>query len=137
MTGSIPDQELWTAVGEGRLTTVSDYRREAARLLTTPAARDTLRSFLHQWLATDRLANLSKDASFYPSFNQALADSMTTELDRFYDNVLWSGSGSLRELFTSNQSFVDERLGQLYGAHVSRDGLPGGDARSRICAKES
>ena len=121
LTGSLPDSGLWTAVAEGRFKTSADYRREAARLLATPAARANLRAFLHQWLATDRTATLSKDSSFYPDFNQGLADSMGQELDRFYDQVMWDGSGSLRELFTSNQGFVDDRLARLYG-------VPGGGA---------
>ena len=123
LTGSIPDKELWMAVSDGRFKTPADYHREAARLLTTPAARDTLRAFLHQWLATDRTATLSKDSGFYPNFDQTLADSMGGELDRYYDSVLWEGSGSLRELFTSNHSFVDEKLGLLYGTPVSGPGF--------------
>ena len=123
LTGSIPDDELWTQVSEGRFKSSADYHREAARLLTTPAARDTLRAFLHQWLATDRTATLSKDSGFYPDFSTALAASMGGELDRFYDSVVWDGSGTLRELFTSNKSFVDERLGQLYGAPVRGPGF--------------
>jgi len=43
---------------------------------------------------------------------------MSSELDRFFDDVLWNRSGSLRELFTSNRSFVDGPLAQLYGASV-------------------
>jgi len=123
LTGSIPDAALWTAVTGGRFKTVADYRREAARLLGTPASRETVRAFLHQWLATDRTATLSKDSGFYPDFNQALADSMGQELDRFYDHVMWDGSGSLRELFTSNQSFVDDKLARLYGVQVSGGGF--------------
>lgn len=123
LTGSIPDVELWAAAKQGRLTTPADYRREAVRLLASPLARDTLRAFLHQWLATYRTATLSKDPGFYPSFDQALADSMGEELDRFYDHVLWNGSGSLRELFTANQSFVDEKLAALYGVPVSGPGF--------------
>ncbi len=126
LTGSLPDATLWAAVTEGRFKTGADYRREAARLLATPAARETLRAFLHQWLATDRTAILSKDSGFYPDFNQALADSMGQELDRFYDHVMWDGSGSLRELFTSNQSFVDEKLARLYGVPIGGGGGGGG-----------
>ncbi|HRI49075.1 MAG TPA: DUF1592 domain-containing protein [Pseudomonadota bacterium] len=123
LTGSLPDATLWAAVTAGRFKTVADYRREAERLLGTLAARETVRAFLHQWLATDRTAILSKDGAFYPDFNQALADSMGQELDRFYDHVMWDGSGSLRELFTSNQSFVDDKLARLYGVQVSGGGF--------------
>ncbi len=123
LTGSIPDAELSTAVQEGRFATVADYRREAARLLASQGAKDTLRAFLHEWLATDRLASLSKDVTMYPSFGPSMAASMTSELDQFFDQILWAGTASLRELFTSNQSFVDAALGRLYGTPVTAAGF--------------
>lgn len=123
LTGTLPDAELIRAVNEGRLETSLDYEREARRLLATTGARDTLRSFLGQWLATDRLPSVTKSADFYPSFGPELAASMAGELDRYFDAVLWSGSGSLRELFTSPQSFVDERLAALYGLPQSESGF--------------
>lgn len=123
LTGSSPDDELWNTVRAGSFKTSADYRREAERLLASSGARDTLRAFLHQWLATDRLAGLTKDLTAYPSFSPALAASMSSELDQFFDAVLWQGQGSLRELFTSSQSFADAGLGQLYGVPVSTDGF--------------
>lgn len=124
-TGSLPDEPLWTAVKEGRFKTPEDHKREAARLLKSrdnPSVKAALRAFLHKWLATDRLPKVSKDAAFYPTFNAAMSTSMSGELDRFFDSVLWSGPseghGSLRELFTTNRSFADPTLGQLYGVPV-------------------
>jgi hypothetical protein len=114
LTGSLPDLQLWAAVEQGHFRSAADRQREAARLLASPSARDALRAFLHEWMGTYRLSDLSKDPKFYPTFNSTLAASMSGELDRFFDEVLWAQSGSLRELFTSNQSFVDQRLGQLY-----------------------
>lgn len=99
LTGSMPDDALWGAVLQGRFHTSADYRREAERLLATAAAHEALRAFLHQWLATDRLATTTKDPRFYPTFTPALAASMRDELDALYDSVLWSGSGSLHDLF--------------------------------------
>ena len=41
---------------------------------------------------------------------------MARELDQYYDQILWSGTGSLRELLTSPQSFLDENLATtIYG----------------------
>ncbi|HZU82213.1 MAG TPA: DUF1592 domain-containing protein [Polyangiaceae bacterium] len=114
LTGSMPDDPLWAAVQAGRFETRDDYDRQAVRLLTTDGARQTLRAFLHQWMTTGRLATLAKDARFYPAFDQAMAASMSAELDRFYDDVMWSGTGSLRELFTSSRSYVDATLANLY-----------------------
>ena len=123
LTGTSPDDELWRAVEAGNFQSREDYRREAQRLLASAGARDTLRAFLHQWLATDRLPGLTKDLTAYPSFSPALAASMSRELDQFFDAVSWEGRGSLRELFTSSQSFADPALGALYGVPVAADGF--------------
>jgi hypothetical protein len=123
LTGSIPDSQLWSAVTHGHFRDVADHRREAMRLLATGAAKDAMRAFLHEWMATDRLSSLSKDAKFYPAFNPDMATSMATELDGFYDSVLWSGAGSLRELFTSNLSLADKTLASLYGVPMVAPGF--------------
>jgi hypothetical protein len=123
LTGSIPDNELWTAVVSGTFHTVADFQREGTRLLGTPGARDALRAFLHQWMATDRLNRLTKYPEVYPAFGRAMAASMATELDQFFDSVLWQGKGSLRELLTSNRSFADSTLGQLYGVAIAGPGF--------------
>jgi hypothetical protein len=123
LTGSMPDDDLWAAVQGGAFSTLQDYDREATRLLATPSARDSLRAFLHQWLATDQLATVSKDPTIYPAFGPSMAASMATELNQFFDQVLWSGQGSLRELFSSNQSFADATLGKLYGVGSTGSGF--------------
>lgn len=119
LTGSIPDDALWSAVAAGRFTTDADRAREAMRLLDTPGAREALRAFLHEWLGTDRVATLTKDSRFYPAFDAQTAASMAGELDRFYDDVLASDAPSLRRLFTSERAFVDETLAKLYGVDVT------------------
>lgn len=123
LTGSIADDDLWNAVREGRFTTADDRRREALRLLATDGARATLRGFLHQWLGTAHLTDMSKDPAFYPTFDAAMAASMKSELDRFYEASLFSGDASLRALFTSNASFVDATMANLYGTTISGDGF--------------
>jgi len=138
LIGSIPDAELWSAVSRGAFETVGDTQREATRLLGVPGARGALRTFLHEWMATDRLATLSKLPNIYPSFNFSMAASMTGELDRFYDDVLWARAGSLRDLLTSNASFVDPTLAPLYGLAASDAGFaptPLGPSRTGILSR--
>jgi len=122
LTGSMPDDELFMAVMEGRFAGPDDYRREAVRLLATPFASDSTRRFLHQWLGTDRLGDVVKDQGIYPAFQAdpssglpTAATSMMGELDRDFVALATGGAGSLRQLFTSNQSYVDGRLAALYG----------------------
>lgn len=119
ITGSMPDDALFAAVESGKLKTADDLRVQALRLMTSPAARPTFRAFVHEWLGTDQVASLYKDPAAYPSFSPAIAASMASELDSYFDDVLWTGPGSLRELFSSNRSFVDPTLAALYGVAVT------------------
>ncbi|HEY4184670.1 MAG TPA: DUF1592 domain-containing protein [Polyangia bacterium] len=119
MTGSMPDDLLFAAVTSGQFVGPDDHRREALRLLATPAAIETMRRFLHQWLATDRLADTRKDAGVYPAFNvsdgaSSVGAAMASELDQDFVALVSQGTGSLRELFGSSQSFVDPALAALY-----------------------
>ena len=123
VTGSIPDDILWSAVRAGRFSTAADREWHARRLLETPAARDAMRAFLHQWLATDRLPTMTKDATVYPELDPALAASMKSELDALFDDVLWYGDGSLRDLVTRDVSSVDAELGAIYGVAAPADGV--------------
>jgi hypothetical protein len=110
LTGSMPDATLFASARSGTLKTVDDIQREATRLVASPQARPAFRSFLHQWMATDQVSTVNKDSAIYPNFTPALAASMAKELDQYFDQILWSGTGSLREFFTSPQSFLDSSL---------------------------
>jgi hypothetical protein len=123
ITGTMPDDELIAAADASHLRTADDLRREATRLLGTPAAKPLFRAFLHQWLSTVELASLGKSTTIYPSFTPALAASMSQELDDYFDHILWSGSGSYRELLTSTWSSVDPALATLYGSQASGAGF--------------
>ena len=124
IAGTMPDDELLGAASQGRLHAAAELRRQAERLLHTASAKANLREFFHQWLATTLLQGLTKDPLVYPTFNRALARSMATELDLFFDDILWSRSGSLRELFTSQSSFVDAAMSSVYGMDGSADFRP-------------
>jgi uncharacterized protein DUF1592/uncharacterized protein DUF1588/uncharacterized protein DUF1595/uncharacterized protein DUF1587 len=123
LTGSMPDDQLWAAASQGAFHSADDYQREATRLLGSPGAKAALRAFLHEWMATDRLGTLTKLPTIYPAFNFAMAASMSGELDRFYDDVLWAQAGSLRDLFTSTRSFADPTLAALYGVTTTDAGF--------------
>jgi hypothetical protein len=119
ITGSMPDDALFAAAEAGHLSAPDELRRQAMRLLQSPAAQPAFRAFLHQWMATDRLATLRKDPTVYPTFTPAVAQSMVSELDRYFDDSLWNGDGSLSTLLTSTRSFVDPQLAPIYAVQAS------------------
>lgn len=123
---STPDDELLRAAGAGELSTPDALRAQAKRLLDDPRAAETIASFHQQWLATDRLADLEKDAAVYPGYGTELRDSMIKETAHFADYVIRSGDGLLNTLFTAPFSFIDAPLAKLYGVT-----LPGGHDASK------
>jgi hypothetical protein len=112
---STPDDELLRAAGAGELSSPEALRAQAKRLLDDPRAAETMANFHQQWLGTDRLADLEKDAEAYPGFSTELRDAMIQETSRFADHVIRVGDGLLDSLFTSSLSFLDAPLAKLYG----------------------
>jgi hypothetical protein len=112
---STPDAELLRAAGAGELANGDALRIQAKRLLDDPRAAETIASFHQQWLGTDRLGELEKDAEAYPEFDLELRDAMLGETARFSDHVIRTGDGLLDTLFTAPFSFLDAPLAKLYG----------------------
>jgi hypothetical protein len=112
ITGSMPDVALFAVARDGHLATSDDLRREATRLLKTPAAKEQLRLFFDEWLATTTLANTSKDPAFYPSLDPPLSAAMRRELDWLYARA---ADGTIAVLFGSSASLADARLARHYG----------------------
>jgi hypothetical protein len=115
VAGTMPDDALVAAASSGRLATGDDRRREAARLLGTPAARDAIRAFVLEWLGLTGLTSLGKDPALYPEWSPDLASAMEADLEQYVDASLWEADGSLARLFGSTVAFVDAGLAAHYG----------------------
>jgi hypothetical protein len=75
-----------------------------------PEAQSRLQSFFSQWLGS---AGLVVTQRALPEF-EAARESMALELEQFISSVLGSGGG-VRELLTSNTTYLDARLRAFYG----------------------
>jgi hypothetical protein len=115
LLNTMPDQELFTAAQENRLTTPADVETQARRLLKDPRARDSVTQFFSEWLIVDALDDLSKDATLFPDFNDTLKAAMKEETLRFTTATVMDGDGLFNTLLTSSQSFANAPLGKLYG----------------------
>jgi len=67
------------------------------------------------WLDVPDVLEAAKDPGLYPEMTPELRQSMYAETEAFVDDVLWHRGGSLRELLTSNETFIDGRLAVIYG----------------------
>jgi hypothetical protein len=122
---SMPDDKLFAAASQGKLTDPQNVANEARRLLADSRAKGGLRDFITQWLEINGMEGLQKDAS-YTNYNVDVAKAMIEETVAFTNSVIWepSASGKLSDMFTSNKSFANAGLAKLYGmSNVTGDAL--------------
>jgi Protein of unknown function (DUF1592)/Protein of unknown function (DUF1588)/Protein of unknown function (DUF1587)/Protein of unknown function (DUF1595)/Protein of unknown function (DUF1585) len=111
---TMPDDELFRAATAGELTTEAGVRRQAARLLKDPKAKQALDEFTSQWLRFDQVWNTVKDRALYPQFNLQLAAAMTEETRRLVAELVWSEKNFM-DLFRADYAFLNSDLAVLYG----------------------
>ena len=110
-----PDADLRQAFEASPPATRDDVRRLATTMLADPRARPTVASFFRLWLRLDALGTATKDATLYPEFTPELRADMIEEATRLTTFVTFDGDGRFPTLFTTDFSFVSERLAPLYG----------------------
>lgn len=119
---SIPDKELRRAAEAGELTTKEQIAKQAERMLADPKAKNKLREFFLAWLKADTLPDLAKDAERFPGFDAGTVADLRTSLEMLLDDVIWSEGSDYRRLFTTDQVYLNERLGKLYGVEAPAGG---------------
>jgi hypothetical protein len=111
---SMPDQILFDAADKGELADKKQIEAQARRLLKDPKASRLLEYF-DQWLDTDRLSALDRDANVYPGVAANLPELLQNETHAFVSYLLQSPTGSLSELLTAPYTFVNGDLAKHYG----------------------
>jgi hypothetical protein len=112
---TMPDDTLFARAADGTLTTDSVLTSEVQRMLASDKAAGTIALFHRQWLDVSELLDQTKDATVYPRYNPALGDAMMQELAMYSDYVVRKGDGLMKTLLTSNMSFPQGGLFDLYG----------------------
>lgn len=121
--GSMPDDTLFSAAEQGKLTTREDIQAQARRMLEDAKAHDAVANFHQQWLDYDRIANVGKDAAAFPEWNAEIGPLMHEETKRFLDEAVFGPSGGLSYLLSSPSTFLNAKLASFYGVSG-----PAGDA---------
>ena len=109
-----PDEALLAAATAGQLHEPAQIAAQAERLFAQPCAHQMTTRFFTQWLKLDRVATIMPDTATFPEFTASVRGAMIDEDQRFLEDVVWSG-GSLGALFTADYTFIDQRLGPIYG----------------------
>jgi hypothetical protein len=83
-------------------------------MLNDPRSESLATKFAGQWLHLPDLDGINPNSSYYPDYDQSLADSMKREVELFFDGVVREDRNVL-DLLTANYTFVNERLARHYG----------------------
>lgn len=120
--GSVPDDALNAAADAGQLVSREQIAAQAARMLQSERATPVA-SALHHFYAgiqagSHWINNKDHDAARYPKFSPAAYLAGMTELDAFFQEVMFKG-GTFKDLFLSNVAFVTKDSAALYGLDPS------------------
>jgi hypothetical protein len=136
--GTMPDDALFAAARDGRLSTAQDRAREAARLLSDARAEQQLFTFSSQWLRSDSFQQANKDKSVFPELTDSLRVAMLEEQRRFFAKVVLKDKASVRMLYDADFVLANGELARFYGlGNPSQDYVPvpaGNSGRGGILA---
>jgi hypothetical protein len=111
---SMPDDALSAAADAGQLSSDDQVAAQIDRLLADPRADALLDVFAGQWLNYRALPAHEVEATAFPQFTPALANSMGLEARRFVQEFLRSDRPVI-EMLTARFTFLDAGLATLYG----------------------
>lgn len=109
-----PDAQLRAAAADGSLLRTETLAAQAARMLADPRAESVVLSFHEQLLKVANYDGISPNPTFFPDAPEDLPQLALEETRRFI-GMLFEEAQGYRELMTSNETFVEEELAQLYG----------------------
>ena len=124
---STPDEELLEAAAAGRLSTSDGLVAEAERLLSDPRAKTAVRHYMTDFLQLNGgqlhfpLEEVTKDEDLYPEVDQALLKAMRVETNALIERIVFDGTGSFEDLFTTREAYVNGPLAALYGVDGPSD----------------
>jgi hypothetical protein len=111
---TMPDDALFEAAAGGRLTSAEGLAEQAARLLWDPRAKDQVLSFFHQVYEVE-FSGLSVSASAFPAFTDQTGEHANRETQLFLEEMVWSREGSLEDILSTPETFVNDELAAIYG----------------------
>ena len=113
---SMPDDELLGLASQSRLSQPDVLAKQVRRMLADPRAKTLVTDFSFQWLNLAKLDEIPPDSRQFPHAS-GLNDPrkfFKEELELFIDSILRSDR-SVIDLLTADHTFVNERLGGIYG----------------------
>jgi len=111
---SIPDDELLTVAGQGKLKDPALLEQQIKRMLADKRSAAMTANFAEQWLFLRNLKTTVPDLQAFPDFDDNLRRAMKEETTLFFDSIMREDR-SVVELLNADYTFVNERLARHYG----------------------
>lgn len=111
---TMPDPALFDAAEGGDLDTVAGVEAQARRMLDDARAVPMVIGFHRALLEVEKFDTISPLPARFPDVSAQLPHSAQRENELFIQDLFERGQG-FRELLTSNRSFVNAELAELYG----------------------
>ena len=108
-----PDDELDALAAQKKLREPATLRAQTERMLASPKAKHFTQNFLGSWLNLRDIDFTQPDTKLYPEFEQYLQQSMVSETERFFDELL-TRNLSVRNIVQSDFAMLNERLAEHY-----------------------
>ncbi len=115
-----PDDALLNRAADGSLMAEDGFKSEIDRLLSSPKARDGLKSFADSWTGYTQVLQVSKDTNRYPLFDGAMRQRLALETEDFFDRIIRQQDGRFADLLGADYTFGDASLAAFYEAPVDR-----------------
>jgi hypothetical protein len=138
LLAATPEEKMLEAAESGKLATADQVRALAKEMLKRPEAKKTIRDFYSETFRIREIDALQKNQMMFPQWTDALKASIKEEPLRLIDDVVWDRNADVRELFTSQSTFVDPALASIYGIAPPADSafhkvaVPAGQGRAGL-----
>lgn len=129
LLGNLPDDQLMAAAASGTLGTADGIGAQIDRLMAVPAVQANLTNIVLGWFNINQMFGKVKDPALLaglPASEQDMSgiqNDLYTSTQKFVSSVLWSGSGKIDDLLTSQAVFVNQRLATLFPGITYPDGV--------------
>jgi hypothetical protein len=111
---SIPDDQLLTVAGQGKLHDPAVLEAQVRRMLGDPRSESLVSNFAGQWLYLRNVHGANPNIEEFPDFDDNLREGFRKETDLFFDSIIHEDR-SVLDLLNANYTFVNERLARHYG----------------------
>jgi hypothetical protein len=119
--GAPPDDQLLDAAAQGHLSTDEGLRSEAERMLASPRAGDTVKTFFNELLRLDKLDHLAQFKEKYKQVSDTIGVAMREETLRVVQEIALDPKRDFREMFDARFTYVNGELAALYGLPAPAD----------------